>query len=122
MVGRYTNDIVYNRLATGILEELKRLNPVLPAGYRRNRHHQWFTPDFGHPKLKEHLAGVMALMRAAPNWGTFQRSLKRANPKMYEPCLSALRIHPLGVDCVRKMASGSILHVVCVCINRIGTI
>ena len=37
------------------------------------------------------------------------------------PCLSALRIHPLGVDCVPKMASGSILHVVCVCINRIGT-
>ena len=40
---------------------------------------------------------------------------------MSGPCLSALRIHPLGVDCVRKMASGSILHVVCVCINRIGT-
>ena len=38
-----------------------------------------------------------------------------------EPCLSALRIHPLGVDCVRRMASESILHVVCVCINRIGT-
>ena len=36
-------------------------------------------------------------------------------------CLSALRIHPLGVDCVPKMASESILHVVCVCINRIGT-
>ena len=36
--------------------------------------------------------------------------------------LSALRTHPLGVDCVRKMASGSILHVVCVCINRIGTV
>ena len=29
--------------------------------------------------------------------------------------------HELGVDCVPKMASGSILHVVCVCINRIGT-
>ena len=29
-------------------------------------------------------------------------------------CLSALRIHPLGVDCVRRMASESILHVVCV--------
>ena len=37
-------------------------------------------------------------------------------------CLSALRIHPLEVDCVRKMASESILHVVCVCINRIGTV
>ena len=39
-----------------------------------------------------------------------------------EPCLSALRIHPLGVACVRRMASESILHVVCVCINRIGTL
>ena len=37
------------------------------------------------------------------------------------PCLSALRIHTLGVDCVRKMAGQSILHIVCVCINRIGT-
>ena len=44
-------------------------------------HHQWFTPDLGHPKLKEHLAAVIALMRAAPNWGGFQRSLKRAFPK-----------------------------------------
>ena len=41
---------------------------------------------------------------------------------MFDPCLSALRIHPLGVDCVRRMASESILHVVCVCINRIGTV
>ena len=26
------------------------------------------------------------------------------------------------VDCVRKMAGQSILHIVCVCINRIGTV
>ena len=36
--------------------------------------------------------------------------------------LSALRIHTLGVDCVHKMAGQSILHIVCVCINRIGTL
>ena len=47
---------------------------------------------------------------------------KRRLNRKFAPCLSALRIHPLGVDCVRKMASGSILHVVCVCINRIGTV
>ena len=45
-----------------------------------------------------------------------------APPMMLIPCLSAFRIHTLGVDCVRKMASQSILHVVCVCINRIGTV
>ena len=41
---------------------------------------------------------------------------------MFKACLSALRIHTLGVDCVRKMAGQSILHIVCVCINRIGTV
>ena len=84
IIGHYTNDLVYDRLAPGVLDELKRVNPKLPTGRRRTTHHQWFTPDFGHPKLKEHLAGVMALMRAAPNWTVFRRSLARAYPKMNE--------------------------------------
>ena len=84
LLGHMTNDLVYDRLAHGVLDELKRINPTLPAGYRKSGHRQWFTPDLGHPKLKEHLAGVMALMRAAPNWGAFQRSLARAYPKMNE--------------------------------------
>ena len=84
LIGHYTNDIVYDRLAPGVLNDLRRINPTLPAGYRKNRHHQWFTPDFGHPKLKEHLIGVMALMRAAPNWTAFKRSLQRAYPKLNE--------------------------------------
>jgi len=81
VIGHYTNDFVYDRLAPGVLEELKARNPTLPAGYRRNRHHQWFTPDLGHPKLKEHLAAVTALMRAAPNWESFKRNVNRALPK-----------------------------------------
>ena len=84
LIGRFTNDIVYNRLAPGVLAELQRRNPTLPAGYRKNRHHQWFTPNIGHPRLKEHLAGVMALMRAAPNWTVFMRGLQRAFPKKNE--------------------------------------
>ena len=84
LIGHYTNDVVYDRLAPGVLDELRRKNPTLPAGYRKNHHHQWFTPDFGHPKLKEHLIGVMALMRAAPNWTAFKRSLQRAYPKLKE--------------------------------------
>ena len=84
LIGRYTNDIVYERIAPGVLDELRLLTPKLPSGNRRNKFFQWFTPNHGHPKLKEHLAGVMALMRAAPNWTTFQRSLARAYPKMNE--------------------------------------
>ena len=90
LLGHYTNNIVYDRLAPGVLDELKRVNPTLSAGYRKSRHHQWFTPDLGHPKLKEHLIGVMALMRAAPNWTVFERSLQRAYPKLNETIPLAL--------------------------------
>ena len=84
VIGHYTNDIVYTRLAHGVLKELQHKNPTLPSGGRKNRHHQWFTPDPGHAKLKEHLAAVLALMRAAPNWGSFKRSLNRAFPELNE--------------------------------------
>ena len=82
VIGKYTNDFIYHRLAPGVLDELRRKNPVLPAGYRKDHHHQWFTPDVGHPKLKEHISGVIALMRAAPNWESFQRLIARSYPKM----------------------------------------
>ena len=81
VIGHYTNDLVYDRIAPGVLAELKQRNPVLPQGWRKNRHHQWFTPEFGHPKLRMHIEGVTALMRAAPNWESFKRSLDLAYPK-----------------------------------------
>ena len=87
VIGHYTNDIVYARIAPGLLEELRSVNPTLPTGSRKNRHHQWFTPDLGHPRLKEHLAAVIALMRAAPNWTAFQRSLQRAFHKLNDNLL-----------------------------------
>ena len=81
VIGRYTNDFVYDRIAPGVLDELRRRNPVLPQGWRKNRHHQWFTPEFGTPRLKMHLEAVTALMRAARDWDSFKRSLDRAYPK-----------------------------------------
>ena len=81
VIGHYTNDIVYDRIAPGVLAELRERNPVLPQGWRKNRHHQWFTPEYGHPRLKMHMEGVTALMRAAQSWESFKRSLDRAYPK-----------------------------------------
>ena len=82
VIGHYTNDIVYARLAPGLLDELRQKNPTLPTGRRKTTHHRWFTPEFGHPRLREHLAGVIMLMKAAPNWGRFMASLNRAAPKL----------------------------------------
>ena len=82
VIGHYTNDIVYARLAPEVLRELKKRNPVIKSKGRRERtHHQWFNPDFGHPKLKEHIEGVIALMRASTTWDGFKRLLERAYTK-----------------------------------------
>ena len=87
VVGKITNDVVYERLAPGVLSDLQSKNPTLPSGYRRDKHHQWLTPDLGHPALREHLAGVIALMKNASSRHVFMRSLDRVYPKTgaYQP-------------------------------------
>ena len=82
VIGHYTNDIVYARIAPGVLDELRRLNPVTPQGHRRNRHHQWFTSDVGHPKLREHLASVITVMRLSNTWDEFTRNLNKVFPRI----------------------------------------
>lgn len=84
IIGKLTNDIIYERLAPGVLEELKRKTPKTDKGYRKNKFHQWLTEDVGHPALREHLAGVVMLMKASANWPTFYRLLQRAKPKWSE--------------------------------------
>ena len=55
VVAKYTNDIVYKRLAPGIIKQLEERNPMNERGHRAARLHQWFTEDIGHPALAEHL-------------------------------------------------------------------
>jgi hypothetical protein len=81
MVGKITNDIVYARLAPGVREELHRLTPRDEKGRLKNKLFQRLTDDIGHPRLREHLASLVALMRAADDWDGFLRLLDRALPK-----------------------------------------
>jgi hypothetical protein len=80
-VGKLTNEIVYDRLPDGVLEELRNKNPVIKDGRRAHKHHQFLTVDIGNPHLERHLAVVTALMRASSNWLKFKRLLERAVPK-----------------------------------------
>jgi hypothetical protein len=81
LVGKYTNDLVYERLAPGVLDELKRVNPKTESGHRRHKYFQWLTTDIGHPRLREHLTAVVALMRASDSWNSFVKAINRALPK-----------------------------------------
>jgi len=81
VVGRYTTDVVYERLAPGIVEELERINPKNDRGNRRSRHHQWLSEDIGHPALAQHIHAVVGFMRASSGWDEFINLLDRAFPK-----------------------------------------
>lgn len=78
--GGLTNNIVYSRLAPGVLDELRKKNPRGSGGARKSKHHQWLTPEHGHPKLREHLAVVQALMKISPNYDRFIEHLDRVCP------------------------------------------
>ena len=64
VIGRYTEDLIYKRLAPGVLEELKRINPRDEKGRLKHKYFQWLTQQEGYRALKEHLAAVIALMKA----------------------------------------------------------
>lgn len=81
VVAAWTKDLVYARLAPGIIEELEERNPINERGRRKARHHQWLTEDVGHPALAQHLHAVIGLMRASDTWDSFIRMINRAFPK-----------------------------------------
>jgi len=91
IVGSYTNDIVYERLAPNILEELKKRNPK-DSGYRKVKHHQFLTDDIGHPALSQHLHTVIAFMKAATSWEDFKRMLAKALPRKNEQMLFDIKL------------------------------
>jgi len=87
--GHLTNDIVYGRLAPAVLEELKRTTPKDDAGRRRHHFHRKLTDDIGHPKLREHMAAVIAVMQLSPDYETFIANLDRVRPSFVKAPLLA---------------------------------
>lgn len=81
VVAKYTNDIVYRRLAPGLLDQLENVNPKDDKGHRKAKFTQWLTEDVGHPALAQHLYAVIGLMRINDDWDAFMNMLNRAYPK-----------------------------------------
>lgn len=92
-VGHWTNNIIYKRLAPGVLDDLRSKNPVDGSGRRKTRHHQWLTDDIGHPKLQEHIQAVLALMRASDTYAQFEKMLNRSLPKQPQTATERAQKH-----------------------------
>jgi P63C domain len=82
VVGKYINDLVYGRLAPGVLEELQRINPITEKGWRKHQHHRYLTRDIGHPELKRRLYELLGMARASETWEKFYRIVDRTFHKV----------------------------------------
>lgn len=77
IVGKITNEYVYNYLPEGVLLELRSKNPKNEKGNRKAKHHQ-FLADTGAKHLDNLLQQEMALMKAADTWDEFDRLFKKS--------------------------------------------
>jgi hypothetical protein len=85
LIGKITNQIVYEKLPPGVLDELRIKNPIVWNKRRKYKHHQFLTEDIGNPHLEKHIASVTTLMRISPNWKSFERVLEKAFPSLHKP-------------------------------------
>ncbi|MCX5827967.1 MAG: P63C domain-containing protein [Deltaproteobacteria bacterium] len=85
VVGRYTIDLVYERIAPGLLEELEAKSPKDKKGNRRNKLFQWLTEDIGHPMLAQHLHSLIMFQRLAISngfgWYRFVKMVDKVLPR-----------------------------------------
>jgi len=84
---RASDYTVYARLAPKVLEELKKTVPRNLQGRHRFHLHRRLTDDIGHPKLREHLASVVTLMRISDSYQQFENYLDKAHPRYNENML-----------------------------------
>jgi hypothetical protein len=83
--GILTNDIIYDRLAPGVREELNKVNPIDETGRRKHKNFQWLTKNAGYPKLREHLGAVIATMKMSTDWHDFKAKLDKHYPRVGKP-------------------------------------
>lgn len=67
-IGKLTNELVYEQLPPGVLEELKLKSPKnTKTGRRAATLHQGLTEDVGHPSLQSQISATTTLLRATPS-------------------------------------------------------
>jgi P63C domain len=76
--GHITNEVVYSRLAPELLPELKK---AATKAERKSKLHQWLTQDIGHPKLREHLASIVSILKLSNTPEQFRWNVNKVHPR-----------------------------------------
>lgn len=76
--GTITNEVVYNRLAPDLLPELKK---AASKAEKKAKLHQWLTHELGHPRLREHLASIVTLLKISRTPEQFKQLVDQVHPR-----------------------------------------
>jgi hypothetical protein len=74
--GHITNEVVYARLAPSLIPELKK---IASKAERKARLFQALTQEIGHPRLKEHLASIVAIQKLSETPDQFLANVNRVH-------------------------------------------
>lgn len=85
VVAKYTRDLVYERIAPGLLKELEQKTPKDDKGHRKHLMHRWLTDEVGNPMLSQHLHSLIMFQRLAIangfGWIRFIKMVDQVLPK-----------------------------------------
>lgn len=76
--GKITNNVIYERLAPELLPELKKAASKIE---KKTKLHQWLTNNIGHPKLREHLASIVTLLKLSKTPEDFKEKVDLIHPR-----------------------------------------
>ena len=77
-IGKLTNEVVYSRLAPDLLPELKK---AASKAEKKAKLFQWLTNDIGHPKLREHLASIISILKLSNSPEEFKANVDKIHPR-----------------------------------------
>lgn len=80
VLGHITNNLIYKRLPPGVLEDLRRMIGCDEKGRLKRNLFQGLTPDVGHPKLRELLAGKSCSRSILQTWKSSTNRRSRISP------------------------------------------
>ena len=80
-LGKFTNNFIYSHLPPGVLDELRKKNPIKITGRRARRHHQFLSGNLGIPHLEKHITKTVTIMQLSSNVSDFKKKFKKVFDK-----------------------------------------
>lgn len=77
VIGKWTNELIYKQLPSGVLDELRTVTPKSESGNYTARFFQSLTPNIGNPALSAQIYKVIGIMNISRSWEEFKTLFNR---------------------------------------------